>query len=187
MQRFLTSAICFLLLIFSVSAHAAYHGAWLNNDGNVNFGPFGLPTEYSLYLYDFGDDSMDMEILPAGSGLGKTVYFGLFGEAWYATLQELPGVEPAAFAIGDDTVLLGEDAYFGLYLADSYGNTIDYDYSAFDPGRMYLINPVSSASMLVVDAYPATSGPHETPIPAAAWLLGAGLAGVYGFRRKLFR
>jgi hypothetical protein len=175
------------MLLFSVSAHAAYDGAWLNNDGNVNFGPYGLATEYSLFLYDFGDSSMDMEILPAGSTLGETVYFGLFDEMWYATLLELPGAQPADFIMGDDSVLLGEDSNFGLYLADSTGNVIGYDYTAFDPGRMYMINPVSSASILVVDAYPATSEQHETPLPAAAWLLGAGLAGIYGFRRKLFR
>lgn len=181
---FLLSLTVFLAVLAGASASGAveYDGAWMNNDGDVNFlssnAFLGGTNPYPLFLYDWGDSSADLEILPEG-GISSTVYFGQDGlGTWYASLTNIKG---GVGTPGPGMLELGPNTWFGLYFLDEDTEVFSYDLSVIQAGKIYGIIPDldGAAGILVTDV-------QLVPLPGAFWLLGSGLLGLVAVRKRLF-
>ena len=75
----------------------------------------------------------------------------------------------------------GNDDLFDVYLDNNFNS--QYASLTWNPdtgtGTFNVLGSNDSASGIL------TSGPSAVPVPAAIWLLGSGLLGVVGFRKKI--
>jgi hypothetical protein len=172
----------FVLLLGLCGAQSAradiYGGAWAPKDGNVNalkFTPTNCKNLIELYMYKWGEEkdiSTDlklMQIVPSPTFVAADV-----------TISKGSGNQWAAI-MGDQTLVLGSTNVFGLYFLDyGDGKVPPYitDPVIFSESNTWFVqDPDNCATVAVVDATPV-------PLPAAAWILGSGLLGIAGLRKR---
>jgi hypothetical protein len=185
-SRFL---ILFFVLVLGLcgaqSARAAYFnygGAWVSTDGDTNVLSFKTTVcteDQHLYLYHWNEGgvkniSSDLLVMDLISGpilQAASVTISQTGGTFYATM-------------GSQSIALGSDGWFGLYfyapLEERYK---DLEIEQIDPSltTMWSIKtPSGCAQVALVDATPV-------PVPAAAWILGSGLLGIAGLRKRFKR
>ena len=135
-----------------------YSGAWLPNDGDVNFLSFtvlsGAPNPYEVWMYDFDDQSETMMVLDSGYYSGETVYFTQ-GSDWTATVS------------GGSFITLGDDPDFGIAFLDDGNSLYEYDLEPIVEGKSYILS-VSGMDLLQVDAIP-----QSIPDATTVFLLGS--------------
>jgi len=135
--------------------------AWIPNDGDLNFIhlDFVSGKETAFFLTNKAkDDFLEIKL---GIGKAATVYYDFDSNVFTYELNTLQ-VE------SDDKFWLG---YF-----DNNTRIYQYDFNVLDPGKVYNLN-FDGTTITIVDAAPI-------PLPASAWLLGAALVGLIGFRRR---
>jgi hypothetical protein len=79
-------------------------------------------------------------------------------------------------------------AQFGFYMKVKNGSTITLSIEAdttfnINTG-LYELNFGNEATLVLQNAIPSEQNPLPTPVPTAALLLGSGLVGLVGFKRK---
>lgn len=180
-SRFLI--LSFVLLLGLCGAQSAradiYGGAWAPTDGNVNvlkFTPTNCMNLIELYMYKWGEEkdiSSDLKLMridPRQTYVTAevTISQGSSGQ-WSATM-------------GSQALVLGSTNVFGLYFQD-FGEVPPYitDPVIFSVDNSWFVqDPDLCATVAVVDATPV-------PVPAAAWILGSGLLGIAGLRKRYKR
>ena len=175
----------FVLLLGLCGAQSAradiYGGAWAPTDGSVNvlkFTPTSCENMIELYMYKWGEekditsDLKLMQIVPNQTFVTADVYISQSDGQWTATMDL-------------KTLNLGSTNVFGLYYLD-FGNDPEVPPYITDPkiysmGNTWFVqDPDLCATVAVVDATPV-------PLPAAAWILGSGLLGIAGLRKRFKR
>lgn len=143
-----------------------YSGAWYSTDGDTNI--FSASVEYLD-----GTTSADMNItdqsgtnsitvLQKGTPKAETIYFTKDKGNWFASLTK-----------GQSDLNLGSSGHFWL----DYGETTSYEYDMQDAGKQYKVRFNDTEQFQLTDAAPV-------PLPASAWILGAGLVGLMGLRKR---
>lgn len=172
-------AIAFLLvLMIPISTPACtdtggidletYNGAWEPTDDTV----FAMEMEFNngqTYIYDFGAPETKLALF---DDLSYTnVFFTEIIEdgvsTWYADT-----------VAGGQTLMLGENAHFGISFSKDDETWLDY-YLAGESGAYALMASDMDAALLIHDAEMV-----QTPLPGAALLLGSGLFGLAAVRRR---
>ena len=158
----------------SAASYVSYDGPWVANVGqniDISVTFFSNNTNYGFGIFDWGKDVTNVE-----NRIELVTGAGFIFESTIATKK---GDE---FWVGD--LNIGDTAEFGLYFReiDSY-YTKGLSYLVSDNGDTY--------SLKSVDVYDGIYGltiddvnPSPVPIPTAFLLLGSGLVGLVGFRRK---
>lgn len=177
-SRFLI--LSFVLLLGLCGAQSAradiYGGAWAPTDGNVNvlkFTPTNCLNLIDLYMYKWGEEkdiNSDLKLMQIDPD--KT-----FVTAEVTISQDSGGQWTAV--MGSQTLGLGSSNWFGLYFLD-YGEVPPYiaDPTISSVGNTWFLqDPDNCATVALVDATPV-------PVPAAAWILGSGLLGIAGLRKR---
>jgi len=171
--------LSFVLLLGLSGAQSAradiYGGAWAPTDGNVNvlkFTPTNCNSLIELYMYKWGaekDISSDLKLMqidPEKTFVTAEVTISQVSGQWSATM-------------GSQALELGSTNVFGLYFLD-YGEVPPYitDPVIYSESNTWFVqDPDLCATVAVVDATPV-------PVPAAAWILGSGLLGIAGLRKR---
>lgn len=157
----------------SIGEGWAYGGAWHPTDGDVNalrFTPVTCENLLKLYMYKWGEekntssDLLVLDLIPSAPFQAATVAIGWSDTAgkWFAKR-------------GSEELDLGSSNWFGLYYFAG-GNF--HDPVITGGGSNWVVQPPSlRASVALVDATPV-------PVPAAAWILGSGLLGIAGLRKR---
>lgn len=164
-----------ILLIAQVSTVFAlpYSGAWLPNDGDVNFVSFtvlkGESNDYQVWMYDFDNQLESMMVLDSGYDVGATVDFTQGSDDWTANF-------------GADSINLDDDPDFGIAFFDGSIFHYNYDWQLVDEGKSYRLS-MGGMELLQIDAIP-----HSIPDATTLLLLGSAMliGGVFG-RKKVFR
>lgn len=145
-----------------------YSGAWEPTDETVFAMEFG-PDKGQAHIYDFGTPEASLALFTDASY--ANIFFTEITEngvsTWYADT-----------VAGGRTLLLGEDAGFGISFSNDDDTLFDY-YVTGTSGAYALMVPDMDTALLIHDAETV-----KTPIPGAALLLGSGLFGLATVRRR---
>ena len=108
-----------------------------------------------------------------GSVVADTVAFTQEGDGWTISRMVNGAIDPTTSI----AVLEGSDPFFVVAMNNGSGWVAGHDQFQLSYGNHILCWPKSAAMLFQVDAQPV-------PIPAAVYLLGAGLLGIAGFRKR---
>jgi hypothetical protein len=184
------------ILVCGVSLGAASHAnadytLWApttSNDQNVfsfNLTPQTCNMNADLYINAVG---ATQDTTTPGSYLLLQMVQGQTYSATDFTIQQVGGTGGNWFvynANGQQVLSLGSTNQFGLYYYS--GGVFDQPTITDQSGLpdQWLLNQGLCNPVLVVDAAPIPgTGNFPAPIPGTLLLLGPGLAGVFGFRRR---
>ena len=156
-----------------------YSGAWAPNSNDI-FGitlmtPAPPTTGWTLGIYDYGNlAGGELQFLINAPNMMETIYFTedvAGGSGWYASA--MPGA-----TTGPGALSLGLTTDFGFVFRQP-GSPAFLSYDVMMTGTdSYLLNSLPPGMTVALhDANPV-------PIPGAVWLLGSGLLGLVGIRRK---
>ena len=164
--------VCGLFLTQPAFA-ALYSGPWQSTDGSIiatmEF------TDATFGFYDYNDESSYQD-LANGSNT-----FSISGNQ--VAVTSMTG-ETDSFEIS----LIDGAAQFGFYLKDDNGSsmtfykeaTVTYD----ELSGVWALDFDGLGTLLLGNAFPSNLEPVNTPVPTAFLLLGSGLVGLVGFKRK---
>lgn len=152
----------------AISNADTYDGAWLPNSDDMFAINIDFDTAYSLnafYMYDWGYENNDLEIVTDDGFDKATVFFTHSGnDNWYASLEK-----------GGTELLLGDTLDFGFYFSDGTNNYDSYVLTPPSSGDSYTLSQVGM-TVIVHDAAPV-------PIPETALLLTSGIFALVAIRR----
>ena len=165
----------------SATVDPVYTGGWEPTDTNLNFAhpdiwsDSSIASPVNLYFHPYGDTSSTLTLFSKGQTPANTVYFDQDDTTWKASLLE--GFNPATNGIS-----LGANPYFDLY-AEVNSSTQDftYSYTEVQADLQYGLN--FAAGSVDTDFQLTMTDASPIPLPGAAWILGAGLLCLIGFRR----
>lgn len=179
-KRFLAPVLAFVIL-FCISQVAwasfvNYSGAWETTDTQSSaytISLFGdLSTGWSFGVYDIGDDTNPSALTLINSA-------NTFSTFYIDSSNSLNVTQ--GMSSGSSFSLTSSSGYFGFYFSDSSTNYYTYEFDSAGPVNQWLLKMASdySAGGPVI-----ASDVNPVPIPGAVWLLGSGLIGIVGIRRK---
>ena len=173
-----------LLLMFSLSANASivYSGDWLATDNTSNasvaaVNVSGLSAGQSFYVYDPGVGTTDDLFLVTSGDADKFFYVT-------DTVVSLDAAGDTSGILGTDYITI-TSGLFAFYFSDGVAADVTtYNITAVGAG-----DPIDTWDL---DYTHGVDGFQEVrvedvspvPIPSAILLLGSGLMGLVGFRRK---
>nr|WP_320193874.1 lipocalin family protein [uncultured Desulfobacter sp.] len=165
--------VCGLLLAQPAFA-ALYSGPWTSTSGSIitiedEIGEFGF--------YDYNDEGSYYALT---NGLNT---FSITENQVTIFSGEDLTTTTLAFSLNGDTV------EFGFYMKEDNGASVTIFKEAeltVNSAGMYVLDFGGESTLELLGALPTELSPvvSETPIPTAALLLGSGLIGLVGFRRK---
>lgn len=173
MKKIVVAVFLALVMVWGVGVQKADATYWTpTSSGIINTNYVGSSSLFAIF--DDSDASLTGSYLELSSTF-DTLYFMSKGSDWELWRDTTPG---------DDT----PDTYTGFTLTDSPvfqvgwydGATWKIDTSYFGSDGVYQIKweyDPQVAILYQIDAQPV-------PIPGAVWLLGSGLIGLVGIRRK---
>jgi hypothetical protein len=165
----------FLMIIPINAAADTYNGAWepvVSPFFSFDVTPSSGPG--SLYLYDWGAISSDLQLISDGTYSFTVVYI------WWDTGDSK---YYAGFSDSDKGLDLGDDTQFGFYFKKSNKHTL-YSIVTNSPNFSYnIIDDQAGGDSSNMEVQITRAAP--IPIPSTVWIFGAGLIGLVGIRRKL--
>ncbi len=185
MKKIIVGLVVAIFLMCSGQAMASsysYSGAWAPNSDDIFGITLTVPTPptpgWTLGIYDYGNlAGGELPFLFNAPNMMQTIYFTedvTGGSGWYASA--MPG------ATGPGALSLGLTTDFGFVFRQPGSPAfLSYDVQMTGPDS-YILNSLppgvpGGMSVALHDANPV-------PIPGAVWLLGSGLLGLVGIRRK---
>ena len=168
----LTGALSACILCFaSMSANAAVV-YWEPTDGDVNYS-YTLDPNYSLAMFDV--DNFDTT-----KNLPLYVNGGADSGADTVDILAAGSDFTATSVVSSNSITLFNDAQFVIALTDNSGSWFEpVSWIEAAPGTNIYNVTFDNGSVLSIDAVPTV-----VPVPAAAWLFGSGLLGLFGMARK---
>ena len=164
-----------LLMILPINAFAStYSGAWDPNstDPVIIFEITPGTQDAWLYMYDWNNTDSMMVIEDAMFAAANVFFTQDSSDIWHAGLTS-----------GAKTLNLGNSTRFGFYFSDGLNKNTSYVLTTITGGSQYRLRDNQGSSKTKMDVIVNFAAP--VPIPATVWILGAGLLGLVGIRRKL--
>ena len=173
----LTLTMTFSIFQYATAQVAPSDPAWYSTDGDSStytlsiLDPdFGLNSGWSVGVYDYYSGvSGDYLKLIDYSNQSATIEIDSNGDIYVDN-----GVSAGS------TLNLGLDNYFGFYFSNGTTKYYTYDYTSIPNANNQWALEFEGAGGPVI-----ASDVNIVPIPASAFLLGAGLIGLIGFRRQV--
>lgn len=144
-----------------------------------------LADGLDLYLYDFTEKDHNEDIKIFGHPTGRT---GLYtadltftvdlNNKWTVSATTRSSLRP--YTLLSSATLDLEGSTIGFYFADSANNV--YGYNKTGSGDVFYLTPKDYNGSYQISV--ATKDLSPVPLPGAAMLLGSGLLGLIGIRRK---
>ncbi len=157
------------ITVASVSSNAMTLNISIGNTTSVG----GGLTEARLSSFGFGVSDAEGMASAGGTRLTNTAF---------APKPNLPGFDVDVCAYAGRNCAGGGNKGITLGFGDSF--TMDI-YGDFDPSEGVTLDQFAVKFQTNVGSFELAGSPQPVPLPAAAWLLGAGLFGLVGVRRKL--
>ena len=148
-------------------------------DGVTDFDPF-MGSDLVL-AFGFDVDYTDTEFNYSGATVGAP----FFDDSWLFDETDVAGsTDPFGTPVDGDNIFLGTLSFTSLAAGD-YSLGILSDMSDFNEGLITLLYPQIDITSNVNVSIASAAAP--VPEPATLLLLGTGLAGLVGFRKKFRR
>ncbi|WP_320008533.1 hypothetical protein [Maridesulfovibrio sp.] len=210
MKKFIVLITCFILLLFAISAHAAtfassvdyFMGSGLSST-SVRANPLNALGSYNAPAVDIQNAEVGGNNNFLSLGMGGTAVFS-FGKTFTGpvTIYETTWNRPNGYseyaqvwAATDDVLTssginLGSDAWVLLSPSiynqdgDSLGGQTVFANGIYS--YLKITDVTGSSGGTAGDGFDINAvSVSPTPIPGAIWILGVGLAGLIGVRRKV--
>jgi hypothetical protein len=173
--------ICVQTASAAIGVPETYSDAWSADAGftiGYDVNSIGENEEFGLYVWD-----PDVSIEAAS----KIALLDLDTSAGLVQVDSsLDGWKVSVFDLDDDETTfigdleLGDTAIWGFYFSDVTGDVTNY-YTSYDmtsTGYGFVLSTEGMTALVL------SATPTPTPVPTAALLLGSGLVGLVGFRRR---
>lgn len=150
------------------------------DEATVGFNVSG--TANGLLSFTLGGQTLNYDLgstTPLETVSFGVVTNGLYDAAMRVTNLSLDGVGQGVMGTASTAFETGTTKYFNNFISDSvftafsFDGEITFDWDSVLPSKSFLTG------------YVAVGAPAPTPIPGAVWLLGSGLVGLVGVRRKM--
>jgi hypothetical protein len=188
MKRLLIRGICFFLLgvllagvaqanvVLSTESLSQEPTSFVYTITGLNVAGVGAPAVPSTYSYQVALPfwKMDYSLTESkdSAGYDKLSISGLFG--WRSN----PGLD---YTTKDFSLILSAATPASTTPFVQYS----YDFSDGSLGALAIGSKAKAASKEITNYTFTVNASQAVPVPAAAWLLGSGLAGLVAFRRRL--
>jgi hypothetical protein len=154
------------------SIAAPYGGAWVPTSNNsITIDLTYLGGNLSLYMYDWGASNDFALVIPDGVHSFANISFSQVGNDWNVNISSSNGQFRS--------LTLNDNNQFGFFFKSTSNDFFTYDLLNSEGGGYQIGIQNDSGSMQVLSL-----GMAPVPIPAAAWMLGAGLVGLVAVRRN---
>nr|WP_319392948.1 hypothetical protein [uncultured Desulfobacter sp.] len=164
--------VCGLFLTQPAFA-ALYSGPWQSTDNSIM-----ATMEFSgstFGFYDYNDESSYQD-LTNGSNT-----FSISGDQVKVTSMD-GSTDLFEISLNDGA------AQFGFYMKEANGSTVTFykeaDVTYYENSDVWALDFDGKGTLLLGNAFPSELGSVNTPVPTAMLLLGSGLVGLVGFKRK---
>ena len=181
----------FLTVQPAFGASFVYDGAWVNEDGkyssSITYEVTGDQTPYTFGIYEYGN-ATNSAVLHEGAGVHFTSLDFEFNDAGYLVITPTSKTGDSEAPL---TFTSKGAAQFGFYF--NFGsNDVDLYLVVKDDntsdGFYDLVAPIDGSSyqhIVSISDLTPVNPPNVVPIPTAILLLGSGLVGLAGFKRKM--